>query len=107
MKVLYRISDSGNSKHKLHFVNDKCKMFLHFINIFKNYDIYVFADNVSDETYNFLKENFDNNKIKRISLGNAHSFIYSLNFAIFNFATVRLTRLYWFAIKRFKLLVFR
>jgi len=54
MKILYRISDGGNAKEKLTFVYDKKRMFLHFIKIFKNHDIHVFADNVSEETYQFL-----------------------------------------------------
>jgi len=85
MKVLYRISDGGNAKEKLTFVYDKKRMFLHFIKIFQNHDIYVFADNVSEETYKFLKTNYDESKIFRISLGNAASFMHIVNFAIQNF----------------------
>lgn len=85
MKILYRISDGGNSKYKLNFVYDKKIMFLHFLNIFKNHDIYVFADNVSEDTFNFLSENYNQDKIFRIFLGNAPSFMHTLNFAINNF----------------------
>jgi len=85
MKVLYRISDGGNNKYKLNYVYDKKLMFIHFINIFKNNDIYVFADNVSEDTYNFLIKNYDNSKIFRISLGNAKSFMFCLDFALTNF----------------------
>jgi hypothetical protein len=85
MKILYRISDGGNAKAKLHFVYDKKRMFLHFIKIFRNHDIYVFADNVCEDTYQFLKQNYDENRIFRISLGNAASFMHTLNFAIQNF----------------------
>ena len=63
----------------------KRKMFLHFINIFKNNDIYVFADNVDEELYNFLTSNYNPTKIFRISLGNAPSFMYCVDFAINNF----------------------
>ena len=85
MKILYRISDGGNNKYKPTYVYDKQQMFLHFINIFKNNDIYVFADNVGEDTYNFLKDNYEPSKIIRISLGNSPSFIYCMDFAISNF----------------------
>jgi hypothetical protein len=85
MKVLYRISDGGNNKYKPNYVYDKKIMFKHFINIFKNNDIYVFADNVSDETYDFLIKNYDVSKIFRTSLGGMKSFTYSIDFAITKF----------------------
>lgn len=84
MKILYRISDGGYNKIKPYYVT-KRGCFLHFLKIFNNYDIYVFADNISDDTYNFLKQNIENTKIIRTSLSNAASFMYALNFAIKNF----------------------
>jgi hypothetical protein len=54
MKVLYRISDGGNKKAKPKQVYDKKLMFRHFIRVFRGHDIFVFADNVSDTTYQFL-----------------------------------------------------
>jgi hypothetical protein len=87
MKILYRISDGGNAKAKLSFVYDKKRMFLHFIKTFQKHDIYVFADNVSEETFQFLKENYNrHDKIFRISLGNAKSFMFTLHFAFLNFS---------------------
>ena len=56
MKILYRISEGGNSKVKPSYVYDKQSMFLHFINVFKSHDIYVFADNVGEDFYNFMTE---------------------------------------------------
>lgn len=85
MKVLYRISEGGNDKNKPDYVHNKRLMFLHFIKIFVDNDIYVFADNVSDEFYNFLLENFNSERIKRISLGNSKSFMHIADFAINNF----------------------
>ena len=85
MKVLYRISDGGHTVNKPYYVNDKKQMFIHFITVFQNYDIYVFADNVSDETYNFLISIYDTSKIFRISLGNGKSFMHTLDFAIQHF----------------------
>ena len=85
MKILYRISEGGNNKVKPEYVYDKRVMFLHFLKVFKEHDIYVFADNVGDELYNFLVENFISDKIFRISLGNGPSFVFTLDFAIENF----------------------
>lgn len=85
MKILYRISEGGNSKVKPDYVYDKQSMFLHFINVFRYQDVYVFADNVSDEFYMFLIENYIPSKIFRVSLGNGASFMYSVDFAIENF----------------------
>jgi hypothetical protein len=84
MKILYRISDGGYNKIKPEYLTKK-GCFLHFLKVFKSYDIYVFADNVSEDTYSFLQENIDNKKIIRTSLSNAGSFMYVLNFAIKNF----------------------
>lgn len=86
MKVLYRISDGGNIKNKPAFVHDKKQMFMHFINTFKEHDIYVFADNVSNETYNFLISCYNPTKINRISLGNSKSFMFTLKYATEHFA---------------------
>jgi hypothetical protein len=85
MKILYRISDGGNVKFKPNYVENKYTMFLHFINIFKNNDIYIFADNVKEDLYRFLINNYDSSKIFRTSLGNAGSFIHVVDFAIKNF----------------------
>jgi hypothetical protein len=91
MKVLYRISESGNNKRKPSYVYDKQRMFLHFINVFVNAntdikcDVYVFADNVSDATYEFLTYHYDKNKVYRLSLGNSGSFMYTVDFAIARF----------------------
>ena len=84
MKILYRISDGGYNKLKPYYVTKK-GCFLHFLKIFQNYDIYVFADNVNEDTYQFLQEYIDSKKIVRTSLSNAGSFMYVLNFAIQNF----------------------
>ena len=84
MKVIYRISDGGNPKTKPHYITKK-GCFLHFIKIFKEYDIYVVADNVSEETYKFLCLHIDQTKIMQTSLGNAKSFLYCIDFALTNF----------------------
>ena len=48
MKILYRISDGGHNKIKPDYVNNKERMFLHFLNRFRDHEIYVFTDNVKD-----------------------------------------------------------
>jgi len=85
MKILYRISEGGNLKVKPDFVNDKKSMFLHFIRIFKNHDIFVFADNVNEELFHFLNSHSDPITIIRTSLGNNDSFLYVLDFALTHF----------------------
>lgn len=86
MKILYRISDGGNAKQKPAFVYNKQHMFLHFTKVFANHDIYVFADNVCESTYQFLISKHDPAKVIRITLGNAKSFMFTLDFAIANFS---------------------
>lgn len=85
MKVLYRISDGGNKKMKPSYVHDKKQMFLHFIKRFAGHDVYIFADNVCNDTYDFLKANCDPLRLFRISLGNSDSFMHIVDYAIKHF----------------------
>lgn len=85
MKIIYRISDGGYNKIKPEYVTKK-GCFLHFLETFNNYDIYVVADNVSDETYEFLSSKIEASKIFRTKLSNAGSFMFSVNFAIITFS---------------------
>ena len=85
MKILFRISNGGNNKYKPSYVYDKKLMFSHFINTFKENDIYVFADNINEDTYSYMCEKFDKSKIIRTSLGNSKSFLFCVNYAISNF----------------------
>jgi len=81
MKVIYRISDGGYKKVKPAYVT-KRGCFLHFMKVFADHDIYVVADNVSDTTYAFLLEHVVADKIFRTALGNAESFLYSVQMAM-------------------------
>jgi len=84
MKIIYRISDGGHPKNKPYYVT-KRGVFLHFIKIFREYDIYIVADNVTDDTLIFLSK-YSNN-ILRTNFGNgAGSFIYAVEFAINTFS---------------------
>ena len=84
MKIVYRISDGGNSKLKPAYMT-KRECFLRFNKIFSGYDIRVVADNVSDETYAFLANIIHPSNIVRTSLGNAKSFVFCAEYALANF----------------------
>jgi len=85
MKVIYRISDKGNQKPRPHYVNP-VNCFLHFVKVFKGYDIYVVADNIEDSTYEMLSNHIDQSKIMRTNLSNGGSFIFAVYYAINNFS---------------------
>ena len=84
MKIIYRISDGGNPKIKPEYVTKK-SVFHHFYDIFKEHDIYVIADNITQDTYDFLQKYVDKSKITITNLGNSKSFLYSVMLAIDNF----------------------
>jgi hypothetical protein len=85
MKIIYRFSDKGNVKNKPEFVT-KINCLQNMLNVFKDYDIYIIADNISDESYEFLSNHIpEKNNIYRTELSNCGSFIYSVLFAINNF----------------------
>jgi hypothetical protein len=82
MKIIYRISDGGNPKNKPSYAT-KRGCFEHFLSVFKGYDeIYVIADNVSEETYQYLLSHLLPQNIIRTSLSNSASFMYSVDLAI-------------------------
>jgi len=85
-KVIYRISESRKCNYKIKpkYVT-KRGIFLHFIHVFSDYDIYVIADNIDDSTFSFLSNHINPSKILRTNLSNAGSFMYAINFAINNF----------------------
>ena len=84
MKIVYRISEGGYNKIKPAYVNQR-NCFLHFIKVFKNHEIYVIADNVSDDLYRFLCSNIEEKQIVRTQLSNAGSFMYALCYVIGTF----------------------
>ena len=84
MKILYRISDCGYEKVKPHYVNNKT-IFLHFLRVFSGHDIYVIADNLKDDTYEYICNHFPRERIFRTYLSNAGSFLYAADYAIKNF----------------------
>lgn len=70
MKIIYRISDAGYNKVKPDYItNENCLK--NFCNVFFDYiwDIYIIADNVSENTYNMIKKYIDPINISRVSVG--------------------------------------
>jgi hypothetical protein len=70
MKIIYRISDTGYNKVKPDYITNEnclrnfCDVFFDYI-----YDIYVIADNVSEDTYNMVKKYIDPINISRVKVG--------------------------------------
>ncbi len=100
MKVLYRITDSKNGKNRPKNF-DKKRVFLHFLKCFpkahsKN-EIYVFGDNISDETYDFLCKHVIKKNVYKTSLGNSESYLYICRFALKNFAESDINEKVYFA----------
>lgn len=86
MKILFRISNMGNPKIKISSINDKQLAFLHLLSTLNSsHELFVFADNVTDDLYQFFTDNYDKTKIIRTSLGNYGTLMYALEFAIQNF----------------------
>ena len=84
MKILYRFSDGGYNKLKPEYVV-KRSVLLHFLNVFEKHEIYIFADNIYDDTYEFIKKYVHPLHIIRTSLSNAKSFMNCVDYAINNF----------------------
>lgn len=84
MKIFYRISDAGYKKVKPDYIsNENCLK--NFTRVFTNYidDIYITADNVSEETYNMICKYITANNIDRVSVGHgAGTFNLTLNNAL-------------------------
>jgi len=85
MKVFYRISDGGYNKIKPDYVCKKLDVFERFYKIFNKYEIYVVADNVCEETYQFLLKYINKDKLFRTQLSNAEAFMYAVNYSLQNF----------------------
>ena len=55
MKIIYRISDAGYNKIKPSYIdNEKC--LANAVNVFKDADWSIIADNVSEETNNMIQK---------------------------------------------------
>ena len=85
INVFYRLSDGGYAKEKPDYVNNE-NCLVNFLSIFKNEKIHIIADNVSDDTWEWLNgiettDVYSNPfAIERTQLGSgAQSFNYVLN----------------------------
>ena len=95
MKVIYRFSDKGYPKNKLPLINNE-NCYINFCNNFLNgstSDLILIMDNCSDETCNKFELMWCNPRnrigtpptILRTNLGNAGSYVYSVDYAISHF----------------------
>lgn len=78
--AIYRLSDKGEKKEKLSYVNNKSCL-ENFLEHFPSSSVYVVADNVCDETYYWLSS-LPLAGLCRTALGNSGSFFYSYEIAI-------------------------
>ena len=68
MKIIYRISDAGYNKVKPDYIdNEKC--LANAVNVFKDADWSIIADNVSEETNNMIQKYKSRNHINYVSIG--------------------------------------
>ena len=93
MIIFYRISDNFQktvnknndviTKEKPSYITKK-NCFLNALDIFGSYEMYIIADNVRDETYEWLlKQTLDESRIFRTNIGNgAGTFNIALNIAL-------------------------
>jgi hypothetical protein len=69
MKIIYRISDAGYNKVKPKYINNRNCLW-NAVNVFKDADWYIIADNVSEKTNNMLFQYIDNlDVIEHVSVG--------------------------------------
>jgi hypothetical protein len=68
MIIIYRISDAGYNKVKPDYIdNEKC--LANAVNVFKDADWSIIADNVSEETNNMIQKYKSRNHINYVSVG--------------------------------------
>jgi len=68
MKIIYRISDAGYNKIKPSYIdNEKC--LANAVNVFKDADWSIIADNISEETNNMIQKYKSRDHINYVSVG--------------------------------------
>ena len=80
LHIFYRISDKGESKERMNLINN-FNCLKNFLIEFPTSRIEIIADNVNDETFNWLNS-FKFKNIHRTSLGNSGSFWFAYQLAI-------------------------
>lgn len=70
MKIFYRISDAGYKKNKPDYINNESCL-KNFTRVFSEYidNIFVTADNVSDDTYRMICKYIKEQNINKVSVG--------------------------------------
>jgi hypothetical protein len=70
MKIFYRISDAGYKKNKPDYINNESCL-KNFTKVFAEHsnNIFVTADNVSEDTYNMICKYIKEDNITRVSIG--------------------------------------
>ena len=82
MKIIYRISDSGYNKVKPKYINNRNCLW-NAINVFKDADWSIIADNVSEKTDNMIQEYISRDHILYTEVGHgAGTFNIALNEAL-------------------------
>lgn len=67
-RLVYRISDSGYKKEKPSYINNRSCL-SNAIQVFYNWDWYVIADNISQDTYSLIREYLPEEKINTVQVG--------------------------------------
>lgn len=82
MKIIYRISDSGYSKVKPEYVNNESCL-KNFVKVFGNENLYIIADNCSEDTLKMITKYVHPNSIEIVSIGHgAGTFNLALDIAL-------------------------
>ena len=68
MKIIYRISDTGYNKVKPDYINNE-KCLKNAIEVFKDADWSIIADNISEETNNMIQKYISKSSIFYVSIG--------------------------------------
>ena len=82
MKIIYRISDVGYNKVKPEYINNE-NCLKNFVNVFGNQNLYIIADNCSEDTLKMITKYVHLNRIENVSVGNgAGTFNLALDMAL-------------------------
>jgi hypothetical protein len=68
MKIIYRISDAGYNKIKPSYINNE-NCLKNARQVFHNYEWFIIADNISEETENMIKKYISSDCISYVSVG--------------------------------------
>jgi hypothetical protein len=82
MKIIYRISDAGYNKVKPDYINNE-NCLKNFVSVFSNHNLYIIADNCSEDTLKMITKYVHPHRIKKVSIGHgAGTFNLALDMAL-------------------------